>query len=238
MKWKSWLLALYELAFLSVTGGLVGIVLGFLVYGNIFPFWNSATIATNRSDIAGILFVDYYDMSDDFTKDAVYMKTHSGSIYSLSQGRWALLPPLENGFTVSEIRRRDGYDDSPIVAITHQKKDFQLLNGNWEPLLNSEKSYWGFAPKDCAKEWQPRPPIKGMVIDSTGVQLEHALATSEKCYVLLDGGVLQVWTRTIDAFSLMLTLATGLVIGAIIGFIFGLFKQFKWRKLKGNTETA
>jgi hypothetical protein len=239
MKWKSRLFNFFKLIFLTIAGGLAGIALGFLVYGNLFPLWNSAKIATDRSESAEILFVDYYYISDDFTKDTVYIKTHSGNIYSVFQGNWTLLPPLKSGFTVSEIRRRDGYADSPIVAITHQEKDFQLLDGYWEPLNNSENSYWGFTPKDCAKDWQPHPPIKGLVLDSAGVQFEHALANSAKCYVLLDGGILQVWTRTTDAFSLMATLTTGLVVGALIGFIIGLSKHYsKGRKLKNSDEAT
>jgi hypothetical protein len=193
---------------------------GAFFYKLFLPPWKIIDIQSTHPDSLDILFVDYHYTSDDPVDDILYVKTQSGDIYSIFHNAWSSIPPLPSGNTISEIRRRDGYADSPIIAITSQDKVFQLIDNKWETLENPKEPYWGAEPLQCSN-WRKRLPIR-KIVDSAGVIFEHALADSTKCYVLFNDGSLEVWTRTQDAFSMIGTVGASTLLGAIamsaIGF--------------------
>lgn len=196
---------------LIAAGSILGLVAGMFFYEFFLPPWKTSAIHSTHTDAIDILFVDYQSTSDNPLNDILYIKTQSGDIYSVLHNEWSVIPPLPSGNTVSEVLRRDGYNNSPIVAITAQNKVFQLINNKWEILENQKEPFWGMKPRQCAS-WRKRLSFK-KVIDSTGVSFAHALADSTKCYLLFANGDLEVWTRTQDAFSLIGTLGISALFG-------------------------
>ncbi len=211
------------MALSSIAGGLIGIALGILVYGYIFPFWERITIADKGIDAIEILLVDYLYLAD-YENNSVYVKTESGDIYSVHQKTWELLPPLDQEFSVSELYLVEPSVEAPLIAVTHQGEDFQLLEGEWKLSNIPKGSYWRAPSSNCATDWYLRLIIWRKVVDSDGFRFEHALANEDICYVLLDDGELQAWIRTTDAFSLLLTLKTSIVVSAVIGLFVGIRK--------------
>lgn len=193
---------------------------GIFFYDFFLPPWKTLEIQSTHTDGVDILFVDYHSTEDDPTDDILYIQTQSGNIYSVFHNEWLPIPSLPSGNVISEIKKRDGYADSPIVVITTQNKVFQLINNKWEMLEDHKEPFWGREPKQCS-DWRKRLSFR-KIIDSSGVSFAHALADSTKCYVLFDNGDLEVWTRTQDAFTLMGTLGvsalTGIIAVGTIGF--------------------
>jgi hypothetical protein len=212
---------------LIVAGGILGLIVGAFFYEFFLPPWKTLEIQSTWTDGVDILFVDYHSTEGDPANDILYIRTQSGDMYSVLHNEWSFIPPLPSGNTISEIKRRDGYADSPIVAITTQSKVFQLVDNKWEMMENHKEPFWGMEPEQCA-DWRKRLSFR-KVIDSSGVSFAHALADSTKCFVLFDNGDLEVWTRTQDAFTLMGTLGIGALIGIIalstIGFRMKHLKQ-------------
>ena len=200
-------------ATLIVGGGLLGLVAGIFVYEFFLPPWKTLEIQSTYTNGVDILFVDFYRTDDDPADDVLYIRTQLGDIYSVSNNQWLLIPSLPGENAILEIKRRDGYADSPIVAITPDNKVFQLIDNKWEALEDPKEPFWGVEPKQCSN-WRKRLSFR-KIIDSSGVSFAHALADSEKCYVLFDDGDLEVWTRTQDAFTLMGTLGISVLIGIV-----------------------
>ena len=223
MKWKTRLKKFYYVALSSIAGGLIGIVSGILIHEYIVSSWRHKTLSVDIDSASEILLVDYHYLSTDYTENTVYVQTQSENIYSIYKEQMTLLPPIEGGFSVSELYLLDEFSSSPI-AVTHQGEDFQFFDGGWRSIKGLENSYWKAPSNNCAREWRYPPPIRGKVIDSEGFQFEHALARSEICYAIMDDGSLQVWTRTPNAFSLILTVGTSVPVGMIIGLIVGVRK--------------
>lgn len=218
MKLRSTLSNTLFIGTLILIGSIFGLVLGVIFYNNFLPPWKTIEIISAHRDGIDILFVDYHSTEDNPTDDVLYIKTQSGDIYSVLHNEWSSIPLLPDGKTISEIMRRDGYDDSPIVAITTQNEVFQLVANKWEVLENPIEPFWGMKPRQCAN-WRKRLSFR-KVIDSSGVSFAHALADSTKCYVLFANGDLEVWTRTQDAFSLIGTLGISALIGiGVVGAV-------------------
>jgi uncharacterized protein YneF (UPF0154 family) len=81
------------------------------------------------------------------------------------------------------------------------------------------------ASNSNADIWNP-PPVKGKVIDSVGVRFERPLSLIVRCYVLLEDGRIDIWTRSDDVFRLMFSLAikmsmiiAGIFIGVFTGYL-------------------
>jgi hypothetical protein len=210
-------------------GGILGLVIGIFFYNAFLPPWKTLEIDSTRTDTVDILFVDYHSTLDDPTDDILYIKTQSGDIYSVLHNEWSPIPLLPDGKTISEIMKRDGYDDSPMVAITTQNEVFQLVDNEWEVLEHPTEPFWGMKPRQCA-DWRKRLSFR-KVIDSSGVSFAHALADSTKCYVLFEDGNLEVWTRTQDAFSLMGTIGISVLLGAVLVSNVG----FRWKRSRNKS---
>ncbi len=102
-----------------------------------------------------------------------------------------------------------------------------LFQEDWLPVQSVPENNYEFP--SCATEWKDHPPVTNGIADSLGVRFERPVSTIVRCYVLLDNGSLQVWTRSTDVFSLMtMVMKTGLL-GLIVGFIISIFV---WRKEK------
>jgi hypothetical protein len=82
------------------------------------------------------------------------------------------------------------------------------------------------SPCDAFKFSSPPPPIYlRRARDSVGIEIEHALAITSRCYILLGDGSLHSWTRDVSAFDpLWLSVALGCPLaGMIAGGIIGAF---------------
>ena len=132
-----------------MAGGILGLVLGIIFYKNFLPPWKTIKIISAHTDGINILFVDYHSTEDDPTDDVVYINTQSGDIYSVFHNEWSSIPLLPDGKTISEIMKRDGYDDFPIVALTTQNEVFQLVDDKVEILENPTEPFWDEAQTVC-----------------------------------------------------------------------------------------
>jgi hypothetical protein len=210
----------------SIIGCVIGTILGGVLY-EFLPFWTVIPMGQTSDSANHILFVNYTSFEAAGSEKAtVYLQTQTGEVYSFSQKKWQMLPTLPDGKTITQIRLK-GWDDERIVAITAQGEAYQLLNEQWEFIPNQD--FKGFSPSACAAEWYlPAIGVK----DSAGRSFGHALADEYVCYVLFNDGRLQVWTRTLDAFSLMLVLVIGALVGLFVGFnAMAIGKHFQnWRK--------
>lgn len=210
----------------SLIGCVIGAILGGVLY-ELLPFWTIIPMGQTADNANHILFINYpYLGATDSEKATVYIQTQSGDVYSFAQKKWQMLPTLPNGKTITQIRLKD-WDDERIVAITAQGEAYQLLNEQWEFIPNQD--FKGFTPSACAAKWYlPAIGVK----DSAGRSFGHALADEFVCYVLFNDGRLQVWTRTLDAFSLMFVLVIGALVGFFVGFnAMAIGKHFQnWRK--------
>lgn len=215
MQKKSLLTFLLAGAF-ALIGSIVGIAIGGLLYGTLLSQWIVTSIGQVTDDAVDILFVDYqYLGAVQLEGNTLYVQTPSGEVYSVLRNRWQLLSPLPNGSSISQIWLRDWEVDAPIVAITTQGAAYQKIGGQWELIENRVEQFKGVTPTVCAAKWHL--PVAG-AIDSAGTVFSHALADEYVCYVLFNDGRLQVWTRTLDAFSLMRTLVVGALVGLVAGF--------------------
>ncbi len=199
----------------SLIGCIIGSVIGVTLY-NILPFWTIIPIGQAAANTNDILFVKYQYLEASFLENAtLYIQTQSGDVYSLTQKKSQILPPLPDEKVVSQVQLKDWDSDAPIVAITTLGEVYQLLNGQWELIQDQTQDFKGITPKPCAAEWYL--PAVG-VRDSAGTVFSHALADEYVCYLLFNDGRLQVWTRTLDAFSLMGVLVISALVGLVVGF--------------------
>lgn len=203
-------------------GGILGVVIG-LALTKYLPPWRNVILGSAPEGAIDILFVVYRSSLDDFSQDSVYVKTRSGDVYSVFQHEWRRLEPLPNDKPIAAIRFRDNRYDEPIVAITNQDEAFELADGHWKLLSDGKIPLEEDEPVACATEWEEPPPLGQEALDSVGVRFERPISAIERCYVLLDNGSLQVWTRATDVFTLMriigISTGTGIAIGIAIGIL-------------------
>lgn len=200
---------------LSLTGCIIGSILAGVLY-HFLPFWTITPFGQAAADSRDILFVNYlYPEATSLEKNILYIQNQSGEVYSLAENSMQTLPSLPDGKTILQIQIMTWSFDAPIVAKTAHGETFQLLKGQWEVIPDQKLDFKGFSVEPCAAEWLL--PAIG-VQDSAGTVFRHALANEYVCYLLFDDGRLQIWTRTLDAFSLMGYLVIGAFAGLLAGF--------------------
>lgn len=216
---------------LAVIGSIAGIIIAGLVYEILLPFWTVTSIGQAIDGATDILFVDYkYWEGTQLENNTLFIQTQSGDVYSVDQDRRHPISRLPDGQTISQIWLQDWDADAPIIAVTDQGNDYQLVDDQWELVENPTNEFKGFTPRTCADQWYL--PVFG-VTDSAGTVFSHALANEYVCYVLFSDGRLQVWRRTQDAFSLMGSLALGAVIGLVVGLnALPIWNRFNHKRVK------
>ena len=230
MKIPAWLAT----ALFIAGGGLIGWLAIWIIAFNSEPpppSWDKVEIFSGRPDVIDILFIDHTDFTEKIIDDTVYVQTESGDVYSIFHREWQLLPSLPDGKTIQKIRLRDGYEDSPIVAITDENDSYQFIDNQWDLIQDYEEFSWGGNFYQCEKSI----PVENNVLDSEGVEFEHAIAAFYKCYILQDDGSLSAWTRTssgIYAIAYLWYARISCVFGAILGGIVSLvIRHFKKQSL-------
>jgi hypothetical protein len=209
----------------ALIGGIVGIAIGILVYGRVLPFWTVMSIGSAPKDADDILSVNFKYLSAlHLEENIIFIQSQSNEIYFGFDHNWERLSPLPNGHSVSRIWFRDNEEHESILANDDQGEVFQMTNGRWELLTNYTDQFRGFNSVECAKEWYL--PVFHAV-DSAGVVFAHALANEDICYILLEDGRLQVWTRATDVFSLFNFIAVVALIGMVIGISSALIEKRK-----------
>jgi multisubunit Na+/H+ antiporter MnhB subunit len=140
--------------------------------------------------------------------------------------RWTyydITPPLgaKDIVQVEIIRTLTDPTDDVLYIYTDGGQLFSniLFQKEWYPVEVAPKNDYEF-PK-CATEWKDHPPTKSEIIDSIGVRFERPISTILRCYVLYKNGTLQVWTRSTDVYSWMITIVAGGLLGFIIGITTG-----------------
>jgi len=217
----AFLTILKGLASLVITlfGGAIGVAVGLLLFSNFIPFWKHYNLPATPEKVMSILYVDVQTTLDDPTSDIVYVKADSGQVYFISVGQrdWQTLPSLPSG-EIYQVRLRDGYANSPLIAATEQGKFFQLTNGQWES-IPSLKEPWGLGAEriSCMDNWQYRPVLIREVLDSEALIADRPVSTVYRCYALLNNGKVRIWVRFIHFLNMLITVGANTVIGMIIG---------------------
>ncbi len=229
------------IALFVLAGVLVGLVAGQLIHHFFLPPWHSTQVDTDDLKITEIISITYTFAEEEHLHDRLFVKTENGDLYTRVKGLWQPLPALAEGYTPLIFASvKTANDSNDLVLLTGQGQNFQLIAGQWQPVAAVEYAYGWYDSDDCAKAWQPRPPLGANVLDSAGKQHHHALSVFKKCYVLRQNGSIQVWTRWQDVFSMMGISVTAIIGGGVLGGLIGFFRDdiFKPKPAKQQGKPA
>jgi hypothetical protein len=213
------ILKLTAAVFITLLGGAIGIGLGLLLFSNFIPFWKHYNLPATPEKVMSILYVDVQTTLNDPATDVIYVKADSGKVYFISVGQedWQALPSLPSG-EISQVRLRDGYANSPLIATTEQGDFFQLTNGQWESIPSLTEP-WGLGAEriSCMDNWQYHPVLVREVLDSQAFIADRPVSTVFRCYALLNNGKIRIWVRFIHFLNMLITVGASMLIGTIIG---------------------
>lgn len=132
---------------------------------------------------------------------------------------------------IRSMRNDPTQDTLYVVAQDGQIFSNTLFQSNWQPVKAVPQP--GAPLTTCSDGRQAYLPAESGIVRSVGFQFEHTLSTTVRCYILLDDGRLQVWTRSTDMFKLL----TAIMLGGAAGLVGGsLLNALFWRIIQARQE--
>lgn len=128
---------------------------------------------------------------------------------------------------IQSTRNNPAKDILYVAAENGQIFANTLFEAQWQPVEAAPQPEGQHAA--CTDGRRDGPPVKSGIVRSAGFRFERPLSTILRCYVLLDDGRLQVWTRSTDVFGLLTTIIMGGALGLVAGSV---LNAFVWRDKK------
>jgi hypothetical protein len=116
--------------------------------------------------------------------------------------------------------------DGETLSFTLFEHDWKASDLSNQYIVDDACAPVWLKPADAsdAELWNP-PPVKGDIFDSVGVRFERPLSMIARCYVIMEDGRIEMWTRSADFLRLMYGLIIKISI-TIAGAFFGAFTGF------------
>ncbi len=125
-----------------------------------------------------------------------------------------------------------------LILVATDGTNYSFYQNNWNQMdeahLNNFKP--SFRPGGPCDNWMSPPPITYLrkTRDTHGIEFEHAIGLSSRCYVILSDGSLHTWTRNISGMDILVFVQISLIVGVLLGGTIGIVAAKRWQKRRVN----